>query len=249
VRARRGLYLAPFDELSDPRLVAELAGLAERRGFHGFFIWDHIAYGHRELADPWVTLSAVACSTERVLIGPLVSPLARRRVHKLAREGATLDLVSSGRLVLGVGLGGDSNAEFGAFGEVADPRERARLLDDGLKRLQHYWAGEFEPRPVQRPHVPIWVAATWPNRRPLRRAARFDGLFPWAYATPQHLAEMATYVRERRDAHAGAFDIVAMGPPGTDPSPWEAAGATWYLTDFDESPTEADVRAAIAEGP
>jgi alkanesulfonate monooxygenase SsuD/methylene tetrahydromethanopterin reductase-like flavin-dependent oxidoreductase (luciferase family) len=249
VRARRGLYLAPFDELSDPRLVAELARLAERRGFDGFFIWDHVAYGRRALADPWVTLSAVACATERIVIGPLVSPLARRRIHKLARETATLDVLSRGRLVLGVGLGGDSNAEFGSFDEVADPRERARLLDDGLERLQRYWAGEFKPRPVQRPRIPIWVGATWPNRRPLRRAARFDGLFPWAYETPQHLAEMAAYVRELRGAGAGAFDIVAMSPPGTDPSPWEAAGATWCLTDFDESPTEADVRAAIAEGP
>src|SRR5262245_56481495 len=126
--ARRAIYLAPFDELADPRLLAELAELAERRGFDGFFVWDHVAYAEptRALADPWVALAAVACAPERVRIGPLVTPLARRRVHKLARETATLDILSGGRLVLGVGIGSEANGEFGPFGEVVDARERAR---------------------------------------------------------------------------------------------------------------------------
>ena len=77
--------------------------------------------------------------------------------------------------LLGVGLGSDRNGELGPFGESIDPRERARLLDDGLARLATYWGGEFEPVPVQSPRIPVWVAARWPNRRPLRRAARWDG--------------------------------------------------------------------------
>lgn len=249
--AKRAIFVAPFDELSDPRLVGKLATLAERRGFDGFFLWDHVAYRPptRALADPWVALSAVACSTERVVIGPLVTPLPRRRVQKLARETATLDILSRGRLVLGVGIGNEGNGELEPFGEVVDARERARLLDDGLERLMSFWDGDFEPRPFQRPRIPIWVAARWPNRRPMRRAARFDGLFPIDQDTPEQLAEMVAYVNEQRDSRDGPFDVVVTNPAGTDPAPWEAAGATWCLTGFGATPSEAEVRAAIEAGP
>src|SRR3954452_6852248 len=109
--ARRGIFLAPFDELSEPALVADLAAEAEANGWDGFFVWDHVRYSPptRALADPWVTLAAVACATERLLIGPLVTPPSRRRIHKLARETATLDRLSGGRLVFGAGLGSDNH--------------------------------------------------------------------------------------------------------------------------------------------
>jgi alkanesulfonate monooxygenase SsuD/methylene tetrahydromethanopterin reductase-like flavin-dependent oxidoreductase (luciferase family) len=156
----RGVYVAPFDELADPRIVLELAVAAEEHGWDGFFLWDHIVWDPpvRAVADPWVALSAVAAHTQRLRLGPLVTPLSRRRMHKLARETVTLDLLSDGRLVLGVGLGADSGGELDRFGEVLEPRERARLLDDGLDRLTAYWAGELEPPPVRRPRVPVWVA-------------------------------------------------------------------------------------------
>src|SRR5512144_1426290 len=100
VAARRAIFLAPFGELADPLRVAALAARAEARGWDGFFVWDHIAYDPpvRAVADPWIVLAAVAGATERVRLGPLVTPLARRRVQKLARETATLDLLSGGRL-------------------------------------------------------------------------------------------------------------------------------------------------------
>src|SRR4051812_1757123 len=96
--SRRGIFVAPFDELADPRVMAELAVAAEARGWDGFFVWDHVAYRAptRAVADPWVTLSAIAAATERLRIGPLVTPLSRRRVQKVARETATLDLLSGG---------------------------------------------------------------------------------------------------------------------------------------------------------
>jgi alkanesulfonate monooxygenase SsuD/methylene tetrahydromethanopterin reductase-like flavin-dependent oxidoreductase (luciferase family) len=111
----------PFDELVDPRLLAELAASAELAGWDGFFLWDHIAYRApvRAVADPWVALAAIACSTERIRLGPMVTPLPRRRVQKLARETVTLDHLSRGRLTLGVGLGSDRNDELEPFGEVA----------------------------------------------------------------------------------------------------------------------------------
>jgi alkanesulfonate monooxygenase SsuD/methylene tetrahydromethanopterin reductase-like flavin-dependent oxidoreductase (luciferase family) len=247
---RRGFQLAPFEELSEPALVAELAAKAERRGWDGFFVWDHVAYREpvKALADPWVTLAAVAMKTERMTIGPMVTPIPRRRPHQLARETVTLDRLSGGRLVLGVGLGSERTGEFDPdrFGEEGDPRARARLLDDGLDRLLAYWDGEFEPRPLQRPRIPIWVAARWPNRRPLRRAARYDGLFPIDVPDPDALAELGNEVHAMR-GDAGPFDLVIDHPPDADPAPWAAAGATWCLIDFGTQPTRVEVEAAIDE--
>jgi alkanesulfonate monooxygenase SsuD/methylene tetrahydromethanopterin reductase-like flavin-dependent oxidoreductase (luciferase family) len=249
--AKRGLFLAPFDELVEPRLLAELAARAEAKGWDGVFLWDHIAYREpvRAVADPWVALSAIALATERLRLGPLVTPLSRRRVQKLARETVTLDRLSEGRLVLGVGLGSDRNGELEPFGEVVEPRERARLLDERLDRLNAFWGGEFEPPPVQRPRIPVWVAARWPARRPVRRAARWDGLFPIELPDPEALAVLGGEVEELRGDNAGPFDLVAEIGPGDDPDPWAAAGATWVLTAFDQQPRADAVREAIEAGP
>jgi alkanesulfonate monooxygenase SsuD/methylene tetrahydromethanopterin reductase-like flavin-dependent oxidoreductase (luciferase family) len=245
------LHVAPFDELADPRTLAELAAAAEGEGWDGFFCWDHIAYRPptRAVADPWVALAAVAAATERVRIGPLVTPLSRRRVQKVARETATLDLLSDGRLTLGVGLGSDRNGELEPFGEVADPRERAGLLDAGLERLDALWRGEFEPRPVQRPRIPVWVGGRWPNRRPLRRAARWDGFFSDALPGPDALRELASELARLRAGRKDDYDLVVATPPGAEIAPWAEAGATWVLTEFGPTPVAAEVRAAIAAGP
>ena len=249
----RGIYLAPFEELSEPRVVAELAARAEARGWDGFFLWDHLKHGAEveRVADPWITLAAMAVATERLVIGPMVTPLARRRPHQLARETVTLDRLSGGRLVLGVGLGSQSTGEFdpAEFGEEGDPRKRARLLDRGLAELAAYWDGGFEPRPLQQPRIPVWVAARWPHRRPLRRAARWDGLFPIDLPGPEALAELVAELRELRGAQADTpFDIAVENEPGSDPEPWAAAGATWCLTGFGPQPTRAEVEAAIDLG-
>ena len=247
---RHGIFVAPFEELSDPRLVAELAARAEERGWDGFFLWDHVAYRApvRAVADPWVTLAAIAVATERLTIGPLVTPLARRRPHQLARETVTLDNLSGGRLVLGVGLGSDRTGEFDPerFGEEGDPRARARLLDEGLERLEGYWRGGFDPAPSQTPRIPVWVASRWPHRRPLRRAARWDGLFPIDLPGPEALEELLADMRPLRgDRQLDGYEVVVTNPAGTDPEPWIAAGATWCLTGFGPQPTAAEVRTAI----
>lgn len=249
--AKRGIFVAPFDELVDPRLLGDLAQRAEARGWDGFFLWDHVAYRPpvRAVADPWVALAGVACATETLRLGPMVTPLSRRRVHKLARETVTLDHLSRGRLTLGVGLGSDRNGELEPFGEVVDARERARLLDRGLERLDAFWAGEFEPPPVQRPRIPVWVAARWPNRRPVRRAARWDGLFPIDLPGPDALAVLRDEVAGLRGGDGSPFELVAETSPGADLRPWEAAGATWILTAFGRQPREAEVREMIEAGP
>lgn len=245
---KRAIDVAPFGELADPRVLAELAAAAEDRGWAGFFVWDHIVHRApvRAVADPWVALAAVACETSTLRIGPMITPLSRRRVHKLARETVTLDILSSGRLTLGVGLGSARNGELEPFGEVADPRERARLLDDGLADLTRYWSGEFEPVPVQRPRIPVWVAGEWPHRRPLRRALRWDGYFPTAVPDPDALAELTAEIRQTRPA---PFDVIVELAPDQDTAPWERAGVTWALTDFGRQPTRSSVLAVINSGP
>ena len=249
--AKRGIYVAPFDDLADPLVLADLAKGAEDQGWDGFFVWDHVAYRAptRAVADPWVALSACAAATENIRLGPMVTPLSRRRIQKLARETVTLDQLSRGRLVLGVGLGSDMNGELEPFGEVVDPRERAELLDRGLERLANFWGGEFEPLPVQRPRIPVWVAARWPKRRPVRRAARWDGLFPIDLDGPEALAELAGEVAGLREGADGPFDLVVTNPAGEDPGAWEDAGATWCLVGFGQQPQEAEVRDVIASGP
>jgi alkanesulfonate monooxygenase SsuD/methylene tetrahydromethanopterin reductase-like flavin-dependent oxidoreductase (luciferase family) len=243
--ARRGIFVAPFDELADAQLLADLATRAEAAGWDGFFLWDHVDYRSpvSALADPWVCMAAIACATERIRIGPLITPPARRRIHKLARETVTLDRLSGGRLIFGAGLGSDNSGEFSKFGEEADPKVRARLLDEGLERLVAYWDGKFQPKPLQQPRIPIWLAARWPNRRPVRRALKWDGVFPIDLPGPDELAELTKEVRAERAEDA--FEIVVTYPAGTEPGRWEQAGATWCLTGFGPQPGVAEVAAAI----
>jgi alkanesulfonate monooxygenase SsuD/methylene tetrahydromethanopterin reductase-like flavin-dependent oxidoreductase (luciferase family) len=208
-----------------------------------------------EVADPWIVMAAQAAATERVRIGPMVTPVPRRRPHVLARETATLDHLSNGRLVFGVGIGGDSSGEFSLFGEETDPRVRGAMLDDGLDRLNRWWHGDevdgaaLLPRPAQRPRIPVWVASRFPNRAPVRRAARWDGWFPIGLPHPDDLVEQLAYAREHRATDA-PLDVAVQGLSDADPRPWIDAGATWWFVRFDPfTVTAAEVRAVIDDGP
>ena len=104
---RYAVFLPNFGRCGDPRVLVDLAQAAERSGWHGFFLWDHIQWDGSEgeaaapgavpLVDPWVALAAVAAATESLRLGTMVTPLARRRPWKLARETTTLDHLSGGR--------------------------------------------------------------------------------------------------------------------------------------------------------
>jgi alkanesulfonate monooxygenase SsuD/methylene tetrahydromethanopterin reductase-like flavin-dependent oxidoreductase (luciferase family) len=268
---RSGLFVPPFGELADPVLVARLAAEAEEAGWDGFFLWDQVRWRPPvlDVADPWISLSAVATATTSIRLGPLVTPLARRRPVKVARETATLDRLSRGRLTLGVGLGSDHFArEFSITGEEVDDRRRARMLDESLEILHAAWSGEpvhhegehytvggmrFLPRPVQRPGVPIWVAGFPGNRKPFHRAARHQGFFPANLRHPDQLAEIVTAISALR-AQSGTdvtepYDIVAAVEPGQDPMPYAAAGATWWLVEFPSDTVTIDmVRGTIRDG-
>lgn len=270
---RSGLFLQPFDELADPAIVARLAAEAEEAGWDGVFLWDHIRWREpvEKVADPWITLTAVATATERIRLGPMVTPIARRRPAKVARETATLDHLSRGRLTLGVGLGSDRfGSEYSITGEELDDRRRAQMLDESLEILTAAWSGEpvhhrgehytvdgmrFLPRPVQRPGIPIWVAGYTGRPKPLRRAARYQGFFPVNLEHPDQLVEIVADLallrsKTKEPTTTEPYDIVAEFPPGSDPAPYAAAGATWCLVGFPADGASLDaVRGVISKGP
>ncbi len=102
-----GIEVVTFGAYADPRPVVHLAQAAEAAGWDGLFIWDHLAFAWNvPSGDPWIILAAVAQATNRLKLSTAITPLHRRRPHVLANTLATLDLLSQGRVILGVGLGG-----------------------------------------------------------------------------------------------------------------------------------------------
>lgn len=254
-----GVYLPNFGAETSALALAELAREAEKAHWDGFFIWDHILANKNQklpMVDPWVALTAIAMQTRRIRFGTTVTPIARRRPWKLARETTTLDNLSGGRLILSVGLGEPGDAEFEAFGEEADPRVRAEKLDEGLDVLNGLWRGRafsyqgrhyqldkvtFRPTPLQKPRIPIWVGGWWPTKAPFRRAARWDGVIPLKQSgdnllTPEDVVGVRDFIRKERTS-SEPFDIAIIN--WTDPSDPKAAagkvaayaeaGTTWWL--------------------
>ena len=279
-----------FGDYGSPNLLADLASDAENAGWDGFFIWDHISgptewrvpvddatvpIAHAPYADPCVALTAIATRTEHIRLGALVTPVARRRPWKLARETVSLDHLSKGRLVVGVGLGG-TLMEFAGFGEDADPVTRSRKLDESLELLTGLWTGKpfsykgtyyvvedtvFMPRPIQSPRIPIWVACFWPHKKPLRRAARYDGVVPgvadWTTKlTPDDVKSIVNYILKHR-TESGPFDVVVGGQTPSDPEqaasivqPYIDSGATWWSEELSGwRGSLEDMRVRICAGP
>lgn len=260
---RTAVSIPPF---TDVATVVSLAVEAEDAGWDGVFLWDHLVWDKRlrlDVHDPWVLLGAMAAKTERVLLGTLVTPLARRRPWVVAKHLTTLDHLSEGRAVIGVGLGEPGDGDFGDFGDPAERRDRAAVVDealpllDGLLRgdpVSHHGARfdvdtQLRPRPVQQPRPPIWIAAITPHRAPLARAARWDGVVPIAmpqgYLTPDELAGYLEGV-DRPDG----WDVVSSWAPGVPADEYADAGATWV---FDATSAAddwvTDLRARIRRGP
>ncbi len=262
-----------FGDYHHPRTLAELAHEAEAAGWDGFFIWDHIQ-GVWPFADSTVALATIAIRTERIRFGAMVTPVARRRPWKLAREMASLDHLSGGRLVMGAGLG-NPPPDFESFGEEGDARLRAERLDEGLDIITVLWTGEpfkysgkhyqleevpFLPKPLQSPRIPIWVGGFWPNRRPMRRAARYEGVYPgrdWPEAlSTDDLREILDYISRHRTS-TGPFEVVVGGSTPSEPEegaekvlPWIEAGATWWSEDINSWRGPLDeMRERIRQGP
>jgi alkanesulfonate monooxygenase SsuD/methylene tetrahydromethanopterin reductase-like flavin-dependent oxidoreductase (luciferase family) len=129
----------------DATQLVNLAVTAEEAGWDGFFLWDHLqldALRRPPMHDPWVLLGAIAARTSRVRLGTMITPIPRRRPWKLAKEIITLDHLSAGRVIVGVGLGVPAEAEYGAFGEPTGTRLRAAMLDEALPILDSFLCGE-----------------------------------------------------------------------------------------------------------
>lgn len=276
---RFAIDLPNFGELGDPALLVDLAVAAERSGWDGFFLWDHLITSEQSpVTDPWVVMAAIAVRTRHIAFGPMVTPLARRRMTKLARETVALDHLSGGRFIMGVGLGSNDELEYAALGDAGDRRVRGEILDESLALLGQLWSGRptrfegkhlkvtapaFLPSAVRRPRIPVWVAGLWPNKRPMRRAAAWDGAFPIDRGgdLSQQLgiaamADVISFVEAQRTSDA-PFDIVhagLMSGDGTADAELTRAyadiGVTWWLEHiYPDRMSVADLRNLIAAGP
>lgn len=272
-----GIHIPNFDPFGEPGAVVEIALVAEDAGWDGLFIWDHIRWEHDEwpVVDPWIALAATAQATSTLRLGTMITPLARRRPWKVARETVSLDQLSHGRMILGAGLGWGKDVEFAAFGEEADDRTRAAMLDEGLTVLTGLWGGSpfsfegehfraqdvtFLPPPIQQPRIPIWIAGLWPNRRPFRRAARWDGVFPERVAggtvSAAEVAEIRDFIRGERSTDQ-PFDIAVGGYSDMaleyeeQFGAYERNGLTWWFERFDPSRglSLQEIRQLVAAGP
>ncbi|WP_093261963.1 LLM class flavin-dependent oxidoreductase [Saccharopolyspora shandongensis] len=260
---RFSVNIPNFGDFADPATVAKVAAAAEQAGWDALFVWDHVVHDKDErrgqpFGDPWMLLTAAALATSRLRLGTLVAAVARRRPEQLARQVATLDSLSGGRVIFSAGLGGPIDGDFASFGEPTDPVVLAERLDEGLDLLQRYWSGEpvnhrgrhyyvddvtLLPASVQRPRPPVWIGGVWPHRRPMRRAARWDGVVP-LFKTAGHghpprvdeVRELVGYVeRHRVDRRSDPFEVVVGGVSPGDPAaardligPLAEAGATWW---------------------
>jgi alkanesulfonate monooxygenase SsuD/methylene tetrahydromethanopterin reductase-like flavin-dependent oxidoreductase (luciferase family) len=273
-----GIYLPNYGAEISAQNLSELAHTAEKTGWDGFFVWDHILVSKTldvPMVDPWVTLAAMAVATQRIRIGTTVTPIARRRPWKLARETVSLDHLSNGRLTLTVGLGEPPEAEFAHFGEDPNAKVRAGKLDEGLEILTGLWSRKpfsfegqhyqikkttFLPPALQTPRIPIWVGGFWPNKPPFRRAARWDGVFPLMSGKgmePEDVTEILTFINKYRESDQ-PFDVVLAGTTLTKSkikqkeiiSSFAEVGMTWWLESmYSVRNSHEKVMGRIKQGP
>ena len=259
---RYAVNIPPFTDAGE---IVAMATAAEEAGWDAVFLWDHLqwdlAYG-LDVHDPWTLLGAIAARTETVRLGTCVTPLSRRRPHVLAKQLVTLDHLSGGRSMLGVGLGEPPDADFADFGDEADPAIRAARLDESLALLDRLLAGarvdhdgnhfrvhaELRPPARQQPRPPIFVAGVAPHRRPLERALRWDGFFPIGGADLLRPEEIAEYLDGVTPPDG--WDLLASRRPGSDPAEFAAVGVTWLVEGaWPVGDWSTDLQARIAAGP
>jgi Luciferase-like monooxygenase len=272
---RFSVTLGPAGPGRDPRSLAELAALAERSGWDAVFLEDYLAYqGRLDLPtyDPWISLAAIATATRRIRLGTTVTPVPRRRPWQLASEAVTLDHLSGGRLILGVGIGDGGDPFLRRVGEPTDAPTRAQRLDEALTVITRLWSGETVTHhgthyqldgvrlaavPVQHPRIPIWVGGDILVPSVRQRIARWDGSCAYkgtpgvgdpAPLTPDDLRTLVSLVAQTRGTTAG-FDIKVGGAPdASTTSALAAAGMTWWGR-FIGPADPGETREFIRQGP
>jgi len=245
---RFALYLPAFGPFGDPRTLADLAVRAETAGWDGVFLWDHVVPAMPPITDTWTALAAIAQATEKIRLGPMVTPPARRRPWVLARQAAAVSRLSEGRLILGTGIGTDETGDFSRFGDPAAPAEMSERTDEALALMRAIWAGN----PVQHngPHytvhldattpepypIPVWAAHTTTHPKVQARATTSDGVFPSPGPHPPEPAELAGLVAAVRPEDR-PYDVAVAGnasPAWDDPETVDLAaladaGMTWWM--------------------
>jgi len=277
---RYGLYVPNFGRAADAHTFAEMAYEAERSSWDGFFLWDHLIQWDQRISicDSFIALAAMAMNTKRIRIGTTVTPLPKLKPWVVARQTATLDNLSNGRMILGVGIGEEESTDYERFGEVADERILAEKLDESLEIITGLWKGKpfsyegrhfritkktaFLPPPKQKPRIPIWVGGFWPRKRPFRRAAKWDGVLPLHLGhpirpEPKHLRDILAYIKKHRN-NTAPFDVAIIGwNTGKHRSknlkkigPYAEEGLTWWLESlYTKRDSARDIRARIRMGP
>lgn len=229
--------------VADPKHLVEYTVAAEQAGWDGVFHLDHLVdYSatepdeHSPLNDPWVTWAGAASRTDQITLGTSVTPVPRRQPWQLAKNLATLDRLSDGRVLLGAGLG--APWEFETFGRDYDQKRLAERYEESLEIIDGLWSGEpfsyhgdhftideavMRPTPVQEPRIPIVIGGWWPFKGPFRRGARWDGIMPnWPSmhqgveyddSVPEHMREVipdepahSEEVREMLEYYNGLTD-------------------------------------------
>jgi len=250
VAAQSTVFAAPWEATAGPNELLRVAQACDRAGFFYIAVCDHVCIP-RELAaamstvwyDPVATLGWLAAATRSVRLLSYVYVAAYRHPLQTAKAFATLDTLSGGRVILGVGAG-HLEAEFAALG--IDFARRGALLDDAIDVIAKAFVDEFpqhdgpvwkvhdvgiRPRPVQRPRPPIWVGGNTPAA--LRRAAaRGDGWLPQGTVRDQLPGQIAT-IREHRRRVRGDVPIeigansewLYLGKPSFDLGPNSRAGS------------------------
>jgi alkanesulfonate monooxygenase SsuD/methylene tetrahydromethanopterin reductase-like flavin-dependent oxidoreductase (luciferase family) len=274
---RYALDIAPLGDLADPVTLVRIARAAEAAGWDGFSTWDSMGVSMGTVApDPFVALAGVAAATERISLLLSVVALPRHRPWLVAQSAGTLDRLSGGRLVLGIGAGGDPG-DYTMFGEPWAAPGRIDLMDEAADLVDAFLRGGavthhgpgwdvsgavVGPRPVQEPRPSIWLGAVKPGG--IRRAARWDGWIAVTVAddgvtltmAPDGLASGIAIIVEARQAAGRTgepFEVAVYGQAGLAgfaPSDYAAAGATWWLESV--SPmrgSAADILAIAEAGP
>ena len=270
--------ICPLGDLSDPRSILRLARAAEESGWDGLSMWDSLGLSMgTTAADLFVTLAGIAVQTRRLRLITSIVALARRRPQLVVQAAGTLDRLSDGRLVLGLGAGEDQ-PDFEAFGDPFDRATRIGLMDEGLAivdaglrglRLDHGGPlltardAVLGPSPIQQPRPPIWLGAMKPGG--LRRAARWEGWIGVAMSedgsgmnlSPEAFADLVAIATAERQALGRAgepFDVAVLGlSEGAHERASVAfgeAGATWWLESL--SPMRGsvdDLEAIVRSGP
>lgn len=258
-----GLVLPNWEAGADVQRLVDAGVLAEKSGWDGVFLADHLIFppprkigdAHvgrsQDMPDPWIVLSAIAVLTKTIRLGTWVTPVARRQPWQMARDIATLDRLSGGRVILGIGLG--RRPDYELFGYPWSLKWTAQRTDEALDIIEQLWTGEpvtahgenFDidgvvmlPTPVQQPRVPILVGGLWPKKPAVRRGARWDGImthFPGdgvlpADGTPpeEHARDMVGFYRELAGDKGDVFLPMTPTEIADDWLPTcEELGATW----------------------